>query len=422
MPSGCRKLAVTFMFVLVSGWPAGAQVRPQVSEKPKKAARATQIVVTTSPDAEVYLDDTLKGQASPQGRLVVEKPKPGERGLRVSLAGKKDYEPQETVVAGQVAEIEAVLVDFTGSIRVQTSRGAEAFLHTSSRPAADAAGQPVLHVAAPASHQLRVREQGKRESRQSATLVAGRETTVESRLQSVGPSPGQARDNAKDGLKYVWVPPGTFMMGCSPGDSECYGGEKPSHQVTITRGFWISQTPVTASAYERFVRATGRGWNLAIYSGRGHEDWPIANVRWDDALAYCGWIGGRLPTEAEWEYAARGRSTEARYGNLDEIAWSNQNSGGQMHAVAQKRPNGFGLYDMLGNVWEWVSDWYGQHYYRSSKAQDPQGPPSGKFRVLRGSSWYAAPWNVRVSMRFRVNPTAWVIDAGFRCVCEVGSP
>ncbi len=149
---------------------------------------------------------------------------------------------------------------------------------------------------------------------------------------------------------------------------------------------------------------------------------PIVNVSWDDAQAYCGWMGGRLPTEAEWEYAARGGSTEARYGNLDEIAWYNQNSGNQTHEVAQKRANGFGLYDMLGNVWEWVNDWYDQNYYQNSPSQDPKGPASGQFRVLRGGSWRNLPRYVRVSFRGWYNPAVRGISLGFRCGGEVFVP
>ena len=223
-----------------------------------------------------------------------------------------------------------------------------------------------------------------------------------------GESKGEVKVNPKDGLKYVWIPPGTFMMGCSPGDSECDDDEKPPHQVTITKGFWMGQTPVTVGAYKRFAAATGRQMpaelRKALNSGWANEAMPIVEVRWDDAQAYCGWAGGRLPTEAEWEYAARGGSTEARYGDLDEIAWYADNSGNQTHEVGQKRANGFGLYDMLGNVWEWVNDWYDQNYYQNSPSQDPTGPASGQLRVLRGGSWFDCPRYVRVSYRDWYNP------------------
>jgi formylglycine-generating enzyme required for sulfatase activity len=236
---------------------------------------------------------------------------------------------------------------------------------------------------------------------------------------------GQAHMNPKDNLKYVWIPPGTFMMGCSPGDVECLDAEKPAHQVTLTRGFWIGQTPVTVAAYKRFAAATGRQMPDApgFNSGWGNEAMPIVNVTWGDARAYCTWAGGRLPTEAEWEYAARGGSAEARYGPVDDIAWYHGNSGGQTHDVAQKRANGFGLYDMLGNVWEWVNDWYDENYYQSSPSQDPQGPAGGgQTRVLRGGSWSTLPGDVRVSYRLRFGPSYWSDFHGFRCGGEVVNP
>lgn len=241
------------------------------------------------------------------------------------------------------------------------------------------------------------------------------------------PAAGTVRENPKDGLKYVWIPPGTFMMGCSPGDSECNKEEKPAHQVTITRGFWIGQTPVTVGAYKRFAGSTGRQMpptpNPDFDNGWMNEDMPIVNVSWDDAQTYCAWMGGRLPTEAEWEYAARGGSTEARYGRLDEIAWYKDNSAHQTHDVALKRANGFGLYDMLGNVWERVNDWHGEDYYQSSPSQDPQGPLSPYFRVARGGSWWDRASEVRVSSRIKSLPTDRTGDVfGFRCGGEVLAP
>ena len=238
------------------------------------------------------------------------------------------------------------------------------------------------------------------------------------------PAAGTVRQNPKDGLKYVWIPAGTFMMGCSPGDKECFDFEKPSHQVTIAKGFWIGQTVVTVGAYKRFVAATGRQMPDAptFNSGWVNDHMPIVNVSWDEATAYCGWMGGRLPTEAEWEYAARGGSTEARYGNPDEIAWYDQNSGGQTHEVAQKRANAFGLYDVLGNVWEWVNDWYDENYYQNSPSQDPSGPATGQARVLRGGSWAVDLGFVRASFRVGYYPASRGNGIGFRCSGEVFAP
>jgi serine/threonine-protein kinase len=229
------------------------------------------------------------------------------------------------------------------------------------------------------------------------------------------------RENPKDGLKYVWIPPGTFMMGCSPGDDECYDQEKPSHHVTISKGFWVGQTQVTVGAFKRFAAATGRQLPDAPYfnSGWANENMPIVNVSWDDAREYCVWAGGRLLTEAEWEYAARGGSTEARSGDLDSIAWYSKNSGGRTHEVAQRRANDFGLFDVLGNVSEWVNDWYDDKYYQNSPVQHPPGPTSGRWRVLRGGSWDDFAWDVRVSARTGNYPVARDHNIGLRCGWDV---
>jgi formylglycine-generating enzyme required for sulfatase activity len=214
-------------------------------------------------------------------------------------------------------------------------------------------------------------------------------------------------------------------MGCSPGDSDCADPEKPAHQVTLGKAYWLGQTDVTVGAYKRFVEATktklppvapklDRGWKK--------DGFPIVDVIWDEANQYCAWAGGRLPTEAEWEYAARGGSPQARYGDLTAIAWSKDNAENRTHEVAAKLANGYGLYDMLGNVWEWVNDWYDPNYYQTGATQDPSGPPTGQERVLRGGSWIVDPKLLRVSDRYSYKPDARSDYFGFRCVWEPKTP
>jgi formylglycine-generating enzyme required for sulfatase activity len=229
--------------------------------------------------------------------------------------------------------------------------------------------------------------------------------------------------NPQDGLNYVWIPPGTIMMGCSPGDNECAEDEKPSHPVTITKGFWLGQTVVTVGAYKRFVGATGRQIPdpQLLTGGRAGDVLPMVAVDWNDARDYCAWAGGRLPTEAEWEYAARAGTTEVLYGPADDIAWHRGNSLSRVHPVGEKLPNPFGLYDMLGNVLEWVNDWYDEDYYKRSPWQDPSGPASGQTRVLRGASWDTFPAAVRVSRRTPHEPS-YRFCGGIRCVWEGYAP
>ncbi len=220
------------------------------------------------------------------------------------------------------------------------------------------------------------------------------------------PAPNsKTKVNADDGLTYIWIPPGKFQMGCSTGDSECAKDESPVHTVTISAGFWISQTPVTEAAYKQIT-----GANPSYFRG---DQVPVHDVSWNDAQTYCGRTGMRLPTEAEWEYAARGGTTEARYGPIDLIAWEGDNSSSAPHDVAQKQPNSFGLYDMLGNVQEWVADWYGP--YESQAVTDPKGPDSGKFRVVRGGSWGDDASIVRASVRRKIVPGGLGNLVGFRC-------
>ncbi len=202
--------------------------------------------------------------------------------------------------------------------------------------------------------------------------------------------PDRVRVNPRDGLEYTWIPPGEFVMGCVPGDDECYPEERPAHAVKLTHGFWLGRTEVPVQAYERFVRATGRDMPEEPGAGAmpGYNDgWrkkshPMVKVTWEEAGAFCRWSGGRLPTEAEWEYAARGGVAGLKY------PWGNDRSHDQANywrtggtdrwlytaPVGSFPPNAYGLYDMAGNVYEWVGDWFSETYYEDSPLTDPGGP------------------------------------------------
>jgi formylglycine-generating enzyme required for sulfatase activity len=276
-----------------------------------------------------------------------------------------------------------------------------------------------------------------RRAREKAHVEAHAQQAQAPAPPDTGRTAGDTWVNPKDGLTYVWIPPGSFQMGAVPGDSKAQPDEKPRHRVTISKGFWLCRTPVTVGAYKRFCAETGRRmpWPAPTFNVEGgllqlkklvrwpHDDHPIVHVNWNDAVAYCQWAGGRLPTEAEWEYAARA-GTETVYPWGDSVdgscAWYNDNSALQTHPVGKKKANGWGLYDMVGNVWEWCADWYDKTYYASSPSTDPQGPARGKRRVVRGGSWDCHPLDLRVSNRCPYDPSERPDAFGFRCALDAG--
>ena len=232
--------------------------------------------------------------------------------------------------------------------------------------------------------------------------------------------------NGKDGLTYAWIPPGKFIMGCSPGDFLCEPDEKPPHPVTLTKGFWMGQTPVTDGVYKAYIRSKkGAGDQdpaILEFFRKSFEtpvdpQVPAIGMKWDDARKFCEWAGGRLPTEAEWEYAARAGTTGARYAKLE----SNPAGFDGPPRVKQKEKNPWNLYDMLGSVWHWTGDRYNSNYYKQSEERDPAGAASGQSRALRGVPWHndAMP---RVSDRSDRLASLGGSDIGFRCVLENLSP
>jgi formylglycine-generating enzyme required for sulfatase activity len=240
----------------------------------------------------------------------------------------------------------------------------------------------------------------------------------------------------------ILVQGGIFLMG----DKSIKAA--PVHQVTLSN-FMIGQSPVTFSEYDRYCQET----NIPLVwdKGWGKENRPVINVSWADAIRFCNWKsrteglavaynegtgelldssgsittditqveGYCLPTEAEWEYAARGGNKSKGYvysgsNNIDEVAWYDKNSGGKTHPVGEKQSNELGLYDMSGNVYEWVQDWYSDSYYDSLPSSNPVGHSDGSSRVSRGGSWIYGPLFCRTAYRFAFDPNLRRIFLGFR--------
>ena len=219
------------------------------------------------------------------------------------------------------------------------------------------------------------------------------------------PRPGDSKVNPKDGQKYVWIPPGQFAKGCSTGDFECFPDENPQRKVTLTRGFWLAVTETTQAQFQKLM-----GYNPSVFEG---DDLPVDSVSWVEADQYCSAVNGRLPSDAEWEYAARGGTNTPRYGNLDDIAWYWDNSNFTTHPVGTKKPNAYGLYDMLGNVVEWTYTWYWVQLNQENI--NPTGPSTAEYKELRGGGWWDDESLVRVSYRRHFETTDEDYNIGFRC-------
>ncbi|MBU1706292.1 formylglycine-generating enzyme family protein [bacterium] len=222
-----------------------------------------------------------------------------------------------------------------------------------------------------------------------------------------------------DSLNYemVLIPGGEFIMGIE-GD----GDNSPAHKVRLD-SFYIGKYEVTNAQYEKFCTETTR--ELPFFWGK--EDFrcgpdfpnnPVVSVTWRDAQAYAEWIGMRLPTEAEWECAARGGLIGKDYSNGDEIepTMANYWKSDGTEPVGNYPPNGYGLHDMEGNVLEWVSDYYDKDYYKISPLENPEGPEKGKFKGLRGGGWHTGPGCIKVHYRSGLKSNWCDFNVGFRCV------
>lgn len=225
------------------------------------------------------------------------------------------------------------------------------------------------------------------------------------------------------GIRFVKIDPGCFLMGKDSDIKESSPIESPQHKVCISKPFYVGETEVTQKQWES-VMGTNPSKRKAQYN-------PVDKVSWNDTQEFIKKLNSqvnghsfRLPTEAEWEYCARaGSNTLFHFGSkpndLSFYGWfGDEGYGGASHEVALKKPNQWGLYDMHGNVWEWVQDWYDPNYYSKSQNTDPQGPESGEYRVYRGGSWVGKAINLRTSLRYSGLPSIKTNDIGFRLVYE----
>jgi formylglycine-generating enzyme required for sulfatase activity len=275
---------------------------------------------------------------------------------------------------------------------------------------------------------------------------------------------GSTRVSEKDGMVMVYVPAGEFLMGSADSDSNVKRDEKPQHKVMLD-AYWVDRTEVTNAMFARFVEATSYKTdaekarqasvyyeNMKSWKETAGADWqhprgpssnltgldtyPVVAVSWNDAAAYCQWAGRRLPTEAEWEKAARGpdgrkypwgdiwdvqmarRVNFADRNLISDMADNNADDGYKFTAPAGSYPAGASRYDaldMAGNVWEWVRDWYEEQYYDRSPVENPTGPAAGQLRALRGGSWGDPQSQVRVAVRGWNIPDFGIGYLGFRC-------
>jgi len=249
-------------------------------------------------------------------------------------------------------------------------------------------------------------------------------------------------------MRFVLVPPGEFDMGSNDGPAE----ERPLHKAKISKPFYMGKYEVTVGQFRAFADTAkyqteaekygkGRIWQDGKWQEVAGVDWrtpgfpqedncPVCMVTWNDAQEFCNWATKstgrtlRLPTEAQWEYACRaGTSTQFNTGekdsDLEQAAWFNRNSGMHTNAVGQRKANAWGLYDMHGNVWEWVQDYFGDKYYAESPPVDPQGPANGRDHLRRGGGWLHGPDFSRSAFRCLLNPDGRYTDVGFRCAVDV---
>jgi formylglycine-generating enzyme required for sulfatase activity len=298
----------------------------------------------------------------------------------------------------------------------------------------------IMHLGCRLQHAARainwwVRQLSPRRWNFAATLLIGivllavfmgcaAQTPIPTTASDITPTPKTPLSITQKGAQMLLIPAGSFMMGSDNGDAD----EKPTHPVTLA-AFYMDKYEVTNALYRDCVdsgaciapRSTRSFTHSSYYGDPRFEQYPVVYVDWDMARTYCDWRGARLPSEAEWEYAASGQSDGRLYpwGDQDiscakdatnSANFSGSDCEGDVLSVGSFPPNDYGLYDMSGNVWEWVADWYDMYPGGVQNSDFGQ-----KYRVMRGGSWHRQPYDLRLTNRLRDIPGVSGSDLGFRC-------
>ena len=393
------------------------------------SAMASVSITCPTPAVSLYVDKKAVGNSPWSGSL--------KEGMHLLEARKSGYRSQQkTILLAQQQKLDVTfgeLVAIQGNLSVNYKPfGADVYVDGKKL------GQSprVFNGLLVGNHQVEVRKDGYATDRKTIAISEGQTASITGTLASnavassssntSGYSSGSSSMasgsntisiSVKDGIsiEMVKVEAGTFMMGATPEMEKPNSDEKPLHQVTLINDYYMGKYEVTQALWEAVM-----GSNPSKYKG---DNLPVEKVSWNDCQEFISKLNSltgrkfRLPTEAEWEYAARGgkRSRGYQYSgnsNISDVAWYDGNSGSKPHPVGTKQANELGIYDMSGNVYEWCSDWYGS--YSSSSQTNPTGADSGSSRVYRSGSWSCSAWGCRLSFRSSFTPDYRRIGLGLR--------
>ena len=375
--------------------------------------------ITSQPvGAEVFIDSLSKGTTLPAG-LTFDSLEAKSYKLRITAQNYEPFEQTLVLAPNDAKTVDAVLVPRSLSVSSNPS-GAAVIVNDQPK------GQTPCLVTglAPGKYSVKVTKEGYEDFSTEVAVELGQVAPVNAELIALPQGFGYLGVNGQGYKRYrnlkevsvlIRIPAGEFTMGANDGESV----EKPVRQVTLTE-YYIGQAEVTVGQFKRFCEAAGRPMPAQPAWSRG-DDYPVVDVSWEDAQAYCDWAGLRLPTEAEWEKAARGSDgRKYPWGNEWDASQCNSREKGDGFDYAAptgsfpKGASPYGASDLAGNVAEWCRDWFFENYYKVSMPFNPKGPLMGKERVVRGGSWDSLAKACRTSNRDKLSPSAKSASCGFR--------